>query len=366
MDSVTLYEQLDDLEKQALIEDLQRHIPVFTSSAQGRSSLSLLEENILKWPPSDYRLSPIYRAKNNLQYGPEDPFLISIYQGMEIKIQKRYPLESKVEFAVLVPSNLSAVEYYNQGVESHNKNWVKHGSLSSIFDPKHLDEAPVNGPVEPISYSSKHTKSLDLSQLFHGRLHPLPTMERSQVATMVAQIEVLEEDFKVRYCVENNKGEVLYYNVLQEKDLSLIGRKIHQECFGNPFQTSQTSVENLLEGIPQLLQGRKTTIAEKENIKPGWVSGPLKSIRHQVVDSALSYTYETSGRVFTYLGAFASLIASLPFIWSGFKHGISLEPSWDLEMGLFIAIGGTFCCWKIGGIFSKNAEIKTRNKYLRF
>lgn len=367
MNPLELYSQVDDLEKQALVEDLQRHLPVFTSSAQGRSLLSLLEDNLLKWLPADYRLSPTYRAKHNLQYGPENPFLLSIYQGLELKVQRRLPLESKVELAILIPSNLSGLESYNKEAEEHNNNWVKHGSLSSIFDPKHLEEAPVNGPVEPVSYSSKHTKSLDLSQLFHGRLRSLPAMDRTQVATIIAQVEIIEEEFKVRYCVENNSGEILYYNVLIERDLSLIGRKIHQESFGNPFQTSQTYVENLLEGIPQLLQGKKTKIAEQENTKPSWVNGSLKSISPRViVDTVLSHTYETTGRVFTYLGAFASLVVATPLFWSGFMHGISMEPSWDLELGLATIIGGTAASWYAGRLFYKNAEVKTRNNYLRF
>lgn len=368
MDAISLYSQIEDLEKAALKEALENHYPTFVTAAQGKSLLTILEENILKWPPSDYRLNALFRAKHKrLRYGSENPFLIKIYQGMELRVSKRYPLESKIEVSILMPSNLAGVESYNQEAELHNDNWIKHGALESIFDPVHLNSVPVNGMVESLSYSSKHSKSLDLSEICQGQLRrAIPAMTRDVAAIITAQIKIIDEEFEVSYCVKNTIGELLYYNTVHERDLSLVGRKIAQECFGNPFQTSQSYIENLLEGIPQLFQGKKTKIAELDNSRPGWVSGSFKSINNQVVDTILSHTYENTGSVFTYLGAIASVLFAIPLLWKGFLHGVSMEPSWDLELGLLVAIGGTFLSWSLGKMFYRKSEIKNRTKYLRF
>ena len=368
MSLMSIMNQLDEISKAAIQEDLANHKPIYTPSAQGKSLITLLESAILRWPTRDYRMSPIYRNKFGLQYGSENHFLVKIFQGMDLKVSKRLPLQSMTEFSILMPSNLSGIESYNQEVNKHNDEWQKNGSLNFLFDAAHLDIYPVNGAVESISYKSRHIKSLDFSQYYKGKLStPDPEQSRRVVGTILAKIEILGEEFQVGYCVKNIQGELLYCNTIRENDLALIGRKLIHECFGNPFQTSQTYVENLLEGVPQLLQGKKIQIALHDNHQPDWVTGSYKIVKKEFIsDDVKTVIMTSSGDGFTYIGAFISAIISIPFLFSGFMGMIKGKDSSSLEIGIIIAVGGTALSWYISKKIYQQAETQSQNKYLKF
>lgn len=360
-DATTLYEKINALEQEAIKNDFENHYPVYPAAAQGKSLLTLLEKNFLKWAPRDFRLSTSYRNRTPLQYGPEDKFLFKVFQGLEIKPVKRMPLVSGVEFAILVPTNLSEFEAYNAAAERHNDRWMDQCASDEIFDPITGDERKVNGEVKTVSFTSRHVQELDTGTVYTGNLdQPIPKEEKRQVATIEARVQIEDNQFLVGYVCRNMKNKILYYSTIFGKDLSLIGRKMMHQLFGNPFQVSTDYVKGLYQGIPQLLLGKKTKIASN-NQKPDWVEGTLKtSNAMEFVDGTMSVIYKNVGHLFTYVGSLLSLWYAIPKLFSG------LTQDYGMEEALAIGIGGTFFSWVIGKWFYNQSEIKSRMKHFRF
>jgi hypothetical protein len=248
----------------------KRALSVYLKELSGENPYHVFQEMILNWAPRDVRLEPTY-SDNHCVRQTDSEFMRDVFRGISTKIIDKLPAENRFTVGVYFQSNMAEFEKYNAIVRQHNELWEKAGKPHDDFDP-------VTGDIKKIE--DTHVQKAIADSPFAAELRimrrkgPLgkaaPKIERALMLTVEFSIEVIDNSFVVSFIAMSTDDKILYHNVIQEKDMGYLARRITQELFGNHLVKGDTGP--FLEGISHLLQGRKVSLAYK-NVKPYFAQG---------------------------------------------------------------------------------------------
>lgn len=269
----------------ALVTDQQKSIernkPVLLSKTRFESPMTALEEHIIKWAPRDVRLDEQYLNNHTFHMTAEEE-MTNIYLGMILKVERKDPINNGITIGVYAQSNLAEFERYNEEVKAHNEEWKNNGSPTDVFDPitgdiHEIQDTYVNQAIPESPYRADP----GIPARSHGTLAKrAPEIKRAKIIEVEYRLETIAGGFQLSYVAKDRKKQVVYYNVVEHKDLAYLSRRATQEIYGNHLVTGTSGP--LLDGISYLIQGKKLSICNERNIKPEWMEGKTKSFNAEL------------------------------------------------------------------------------------
>lgn len=251
----------------------KRALPVYLKELSAENPYYTFQEMILNWAPRDVRLEPTYTATHSIRQ-TDSEFMRDVFRGISTRIIDKYPALNRFTVGIYFQSNMAEFEKYNTIVQQHNKLWDKAGKPHDTFDP-------VTGDIKKIK--DKHVQQAIADSPFTSELKimrekgPLgkaaPKIERALMILVEFSVKVVDDSFVVSFVAKNTKDEVLYHNIIENKDLAYIARRVTQELFGNHLVKGDTGP--FLEGISYLIRGRKVELATK-NLSPDFLGFRFK------------------------------------------------------------------------------------------
>lgn len=266
----------------------KRSVPVLAREFSIENPYYAFQEMILNWAPRDVRLEPSYR-ENHRVVQTDSEFMQDVFRGISTQIIEKKSALNRFTVGIFFQSNMAEFEKYNEIVRQHNERWEKAGKPIDTFDP-------VTGDVTPLS--DTHVRSAIAESPFTSELKvrpksgtlskAAPKIERSLMISIEFSINLEDDIFTVGFAAKNSKGEILYYNILQEKDLAYLARRITQELFGNHLVKGNQGP--FLEGITYLIQGKKLSIC-RNNERPSFLIGRVSFKEDGIEKESLKFTH---------------------------------------------------------------------------
>lgn len=256
----------DELEKREQIRR-RREKPVSANSILDKQPLTVLEKLILMWPPHDIRFDG---------YGTfEEEIMVDMIKGAEHRVIRKDIHQGILEVTVELVRNLDEIERYNAAAKKHNKEWIKMGSPTEIFDPVHGDSYAVKDQyIDPVMMKSRHYNLPEsaYSNVSSGTLAGLrPNIQRKSHIRVKYQMSITTDNqFILGYAAYDYEDRIIYYNSVKHSDLAYLVRRSVQEIWGNPLLKNDRGP--LLEGVRMLINGKKISICKKDNQFPEFLA----------------------------------------------------------------------------------------------
>ena len=376
----------DKLEERERIRKL-REKSVSVKSILDKQPLTVLEKLILMWPPHDIRFDG---------YGTfEDELMVDMIKGAEHRVIRKDIHQGILEVTVELVKNLDEIERYNAAAKKHNKEWIKMGCPTNIFDPVHGDSYAVKDQyVDPVMMESKHYNlpGSAYSNVSSGVLSNLrPNIRRKSHIRVKYQMSISNDNqFILGYAAYDYEDRIIYYNSVKHSDLAYLVRRSVQEIWGNPLQKNDRGP--LLEGVRMLINGKKISICKKDNQFPEFLAVENTKIkssknilklevaqeRQTQVSNVASYYMPiifiigfVSCLIWTFVlmaGEDLSLVFKEQIINEGFIRFLALGIEVLIKppmLGCILFLIGTMFCRKIALHTERNAsEINAQRKFL--
>ena len=292
-------------------DSFQRTLPVSAKDVRRLNPISVLESYLLKWPPRDVRFEDSYLNDHEFEF-TDNKFMIDLVDGMVLKTIERLPAENAVVIGVYLQSNLAEFERYNAVVVEHNEAWAKQGCPEDIFDPRTGDINPIRDTlVKEAIADSPYYNAPEYDPSSGPLTKARPGTKRSLYARIKVRLDIVGSIFKIGFVAWDKKNLIVYYNVLQHKDLAYLTRRVIHELFGNQFVVGNTGA--LLDGIAHLIQGKKLPLCSEHNEVPEWPGLEKDSVKESNPEVA---TNKTSEILFRISGAFFGYIAPIYIFWN--------------------------------------------------
>lgn len=285
-----------------------RFEPILAKDVEGKNLVNYLGELLQRWPMQDIRLEEkiIWDCRNIVS--TDEELMRETARGMRLSILKRDLGSKTLEAVVKFQKNIDEYHAYNEKVRKHNNEWNELGRPNTYIDPKTGD--PIKAAdtyVAPAEIESPFDKRPTYDSGSRGELaRSRPVPRYAPVVSINYHIELIDDIFYLEYVARDMKNRVLYYNRIQNDDLSHLIRRSTQELWGNPFLKGHEGP--FLEGISQLIQGKKLGICKKENVRPS-ILGRDETFKTPDIEAKYMETEEKS------LGALSSfLITGAPIL----------------------------------------------------
>lgn len=258
--------------RQEMEEDREK--PVLVGSILDQQPLSVLERLIKMWPTHDIR----YHGYGTL----DDKLVIDMIKSAEIRVVKKDITQGIIEITVELVKNIDEVERYNAAVKKHNRDWVKNGSQMNVFDPVHGESFEVrDNYVDQVLLQSSHYSLPDsvYNNTSSGKLASIrPGLNRKSHLRVVYQMSITQDNkFVLGYAAYDYENRIVYYNEVTHHNLAYLVRRSVQEIWGNPLAPKE--IDNLLEGVSMLINGRKLSICKKDNKFPEFLEHEKSTIK---------------------------------------------------------------------------------------
>jgi hypothetical protein len=246
-------EQIRQAYRQEVRDQIHKNShPVTLEDADGKTLGTLLEENILKWPPRDRRIG--YQLSGDDRYDFEiTQVQVTRYKMMDLRVLKREPMNGGISIGIFLVGNQTDFEEYNALVEQHNDLYEE--SLDeSGFDPEtgaprgnqtvqeYWPYKRHDGPEPPIVYELDTLPGCSK-----------PIAKYKHVATIKLQLRV-NKGWVLEGSVTNKNNQYLWKGSVSNEDLSEATVQIIHQIFGN-HQCSVTGEP--YRGLNLLLSGKK-------------------------------------------------------------------------------------------------------------
>ena len=291
-------------------DSVARLNPAPLAKVKKLTPVSILEKYLLKWPPCDVRCEMSYQANHDFTF-TDSQFMDDLADGMILQVMGRDPLNCGIIMGVYLQSNLAEFERYNLVVEKHNDTWVKQGCPEDVFNPLTGDITEVKDKL--VSFAETDSPYFKRPKRIknHGPLEKAkPDIKRNLYAMIEFRLDVsTEEVFTLSFVAKDYNNQIIYYNVLSNKDIAYLTRRAIQELFGNPFIYGNKGP--LLDGISLLIQGKKLEICAKESKQPTWLNGSFKSKNPGLTVA------KAKGVYFTILGYLFGILVPILIFWNG-------------------------------------------------
>lgn len=247
----------------------KRSTPLFLRELSGENPYYTFQDMVLNWAPRDVRLEPTYTDTHFVRQ-MDSEFMRDVFRGISTRIIDKAPAQNRFTVGIFFQSNMAEFEKYNSIVEQHNELWEKAGKPHDTFDPVTGDiEELKDTHVQKAIAESPFTAELKMLRLKGPLGKAAPKIERTLVLTVEFSIDVIDNTFVVSYIARNTRHEILYFNVIQERDLAYLARRVTQELFGNHMLKGNEGP--FLEGISHLIQGKKVSACNK-HVRPSFLS----------------------------------------------------------------------------------------------
>jgi hypothetical protein len=247
---------------------MRRKVPVTTGRGDPTEALAGL---LAMWPPEDVRLDMKYRETHSVT-DTSELWVKDVVRAVRLREERRLPGAGVVEIAVDFPSNMAEYERYNSVVESHNTKWVDAGSPSDKIDPWSGDISDVEGYVDFARPSD------DIPHCGDGG-GPLDSCRPSPVRSQHMSVEYRASEhgdlWTLGFVARDQRGRALCWNEESGRDLAALVRRSVQMLYGNPLVFGDEGP--LSDGLPMLVQGRKTSMCSRRNTRPSWMDCDVKS-----------------------------------------------------------------------------------------
>ena len=272
--------------------------PVLLEDIKKRNVISTLEKYLLVWPPCDVRCEMSYQVGHDFR-STDSAFMEDLSDGIILQVMDRDPIHCGIVLGVYLQSNLAEFERYNQVVDKHNQAWINQGCPEDTFNPITGDMAEIKDQL--VSYAETKNPRIKRPRRIKNN-GPLEKAKPDVKRNLYAQIEFRlsfssKNEFVLSFVAKDYNSQIIYYNILVNKDLAYLTRRAIQELFGNPFVYGNSGA--LLDGIAFLIQGKKLPICAKESKRPDWLEGSFKT-RNQGLNVARieSIWYKLLGCIF--------------------------------------------------------------------
>ena len=266
------------------------------SALTGKNLLNTLATKITNYPAKDLRLERQYLDSHTVK-STDSEFMVDVAQGMAIKVASKDYQNNMLTINLDFHSNMGEFERYNLVVEQHNDKWIAAGRRKDTFDPIHGDITPVRETLVDQARVQNALDKIPVSRKKGPLASAKPNTKRSTVVTVQYLIKHNLSEFTLGYVARDSNNKVLYYNTLRSPDLTYLVRRSVQELWGNPDVYGDTGP--FLEGIAMLINGKKIGICKRDNQKPAFLSGKLKTSNPELVIVKVEQTgLSTLGVVF--------------------------------------------------------------------
>jgi hypothetical protein len=346
-------------------DSVARTKPVQVSQVKKMSPVSILEKYLLLWPPRDVRCEMSYLADHEFNF-TDSQFMEDIVDGMILKVINRNPRDNAITLGLYLQSNLAEFERYNAVVDQHNDDWVKQGRPEDVFNPLTGDISEITEQiVSSADTENPYEKRPRMIQTKGPLTKARPNIKRNLYAQIEFRLKVSDDRFFLSFVAKDYNSQIIYYNVLCKNDIAYLTRRAIQELFGNPFVYGDIGA--LLDGIAFLIQGKKLQICVKENIKPAWMMGSLKTSNPKLaVSQATSVWYKILGWIFGGVIPVAifwqGVLVRTYYALRGFADTMHGDHSWFLGViGSCVLIVISFLiakfCFRMSNVFKLNSNL---------
>lgn len=262
--SLNNYEKAVKLrEKSYTYEDIINH---------NKQPLNILENLLYLWPPCDIRINAYQDLllKEGSDRDTEVALIEDIVKSAEYITSRKDFSNGIIELSINFIENLDEIERYNRAVIKHNREWVKKGKPTKIFDPVHGEEYEIEDTyVDPVFITGNAVELGEVElNVSKGELAKArPQLKRKLLVKIIYKLIVNKDSsFTLEYAAYNAKNELLYYNSVTNYDMAKLVRRSVQEMWGYPY-----TKDKYIKGISLFLSGSKLEICNRDNKKPSFL-----------------------------------------------------------------------------------------------
>lgn len=249
-------------------DSFERTLSVSVKDVRRSNPVSIMEKYLLNWPPRDVRFEDTYLDEHEFEF-TDSVYMVDLADGMTLKVIERLPKENSITIGVYLQSNLAEFERYNAVVEEHNEAWVEQGSPEELFDPRTGDIIPIRDTlVKEAVADSPYRRTSEYEPSDGPLTKARPKTKRDLYAKIKVRLDIEDDMFIIGFVAWDSKDLIIYYNVLENENLSYLTRRVIHELFGNPFVYGNSGA--LLDGIAHLIQGKKLKLCGEHNTIPDW------------------------------------------------------------------------------------------------